>query len=114
MAEPQVAQLQPQQKLVFNQALMQGKIAGKRKIKTQEGALYLTLFKLAARDSFSHPSTVELRSYEPLGELDDTITVKVQLGGMPNNYESKSTDDDGNERKVSVRSARNEYTVIVD
>ena len=114
MAEPQVAQLQPQQKLSFNQALIQGKIAGKRKIKTQEGTLFLTLLRLASADSYSHPSTVELRSYDPLGEIDEAITVRVRLGGMPNNYESKSTDEDGNEKKVAVRSARNEYTVIAE
>lgn len=109
-AQAQVSQIQKSQPV--NQAILQGKITGKRKIKTQEGTLHLTLLKLAAKDEFSHPSTVELRSYDPLGEIDETITAKVQLGGMPNNYESKSTDEDGNERKVQVRSARNEYTVI--
>lgn len=111
--QAQVSQIQ-KINVGINQATMQGKIAGKRKIKTQEGVLHLTLVRLAARDSFSHPSTVELRSYDALGEVDETITVKVQLGGMPNNYESKSTDEEGNEKKVSVRSARNEYTVIAD
>jgi hypothetical protein len=112
MAEAQVAQLQPKGNLAVNQAIIQGKIAGRRKIKTQEGVLYLYLLKLAAVDSYSHPSTVELRSYDPLGEIEETITVRVMLGGMPNNYDSKSTDEDGNEKKVRVFSARNEYTVI--
>jgi len=112
-AQAQVSQIQKPNALI-NQAFMQGKIAGKRRIKTQEGVLHLTLVRLAAKDEFSHPSTVELRSYDSLGELEDTITVKVQLGGMPNNYESKSTDEDGNEKKVQVRSARNEYTVIAE
>ncbi len=110
-AQAQVSQIQKPQSLI-NQAILQGKIAGKRKIKTQEGTLHLTLVKLAARDEFSHPSTVEIRSYDPLGELEETIQVKVQLGGMPNNYQSKSTDADGYDKLVPVRSARNEYTVI--
>lgn len=114
MAEPQVAQLQPKANVSVNQALIQGKIAGRRKIKTKQGTLFLYLLRLAAADSYSHPSTVELRSYDPIGELDETITVRVRLGGMPNNYESKSTDEDGNEKKVAVRSARNEYTVIAE
>ena len=90
MSESQVAQLQPSQKLSLNQAFIQGKIVSKRKINTQSGPLYLTLLKLAAADSYSHPSTIELRSDDNLGDVEETITVKVQLGGMPNNYETKT------------------------
>lgn len=102
-----------QNKMTFNQAMIQGKIESKRNISTQQGKLYLTVLKLAATDQYSHPMTIELRSSDPLGEVDDTITVKVQLGGLPNNYETKSIDrQTGEEVKTRVRSARNEYTVI--
>lgn len=115
MAESQVAQLQPTQKLKLNQGYIQAKIVAKRIINTQEGKLFLTLVKMPAPNEFSHPATAELRSSESLGEKEETITVKVQLGGLPNNYETKSIDDDtGEVTKKPVRSARNEYTVIAD
>lgn len=115
MAESQVAQLQPSQKLAFNQSFIQAKIVSKRSINTQEGKLFLTLVRMPAPNQFAHPATCELRSNEALGDIDETITVKVQLGGLPNNYETKSVDKHtGEETKQPVRSARNEYTVIAD
>lgn len=102
-----------QNKMTFNQGMIQGRIESKRSISTQQGKLYLTVLKLAAQDSYSHPSTIELRSNDPLGEVDETISVKVQLGGLPNNYETKSIDrQTGEEVKSRVRSARNEFTVV--
>jgi hypothetical protein len=113
MADVQTVTELPKNKLSINQAFIQGKIQAKRKIKTQYGDLHLTVLRLAAHDEYSHPATVELRSDEPLGDIEETITVKVKLGGLPNNYYQKSIDrETGEEKKVAVRSARNDYTVI--
>lgn len=102
-------------KLSFNQAYLQGKIVSKRKLKTQSGALHLTLVRLASKDEFSHPATIELRSSEVLGDADESIKVKVQLGGAPNNYKRTYDDPESGETKTEdVRTARNEYTVIFD
>lgn len=112
MAEAQVAQLQTP-KLTFNQAVIQGKILSKRKIDTQQGLLYLTLLRLPAPDEYTSPATIELRSRDPLGDVGENYQCRVQLGGVQNNYETKTVDKEtGDEKKVPVKSARNEYTVI--
>lgn len=59
-----------------------GKITRKRRHERQ----YYTTVIMPAKDEYSRPSTVEIRSSAPLGELDDRIDVRCELGG----YEGKS------------------------
>jgi hypothetical protein len=100
--------------LKHNQAVITGKIISVRKIKTQEGLLYLSLLRLPAMSEYEHPATIEIRSYEPVGEIDETIIQLVKLGGLPNNYETKTIDrETGEEKRTPVRSARNEFTAII-
>lgn len=97
----------------INQGYMKGRIANVRKIKTQQGTLFLTLLKLAAKSEYDHPSTIEIRSYEPIGNREEDFEGYIDMGGVPNNYETKSVDEQtGYETKVRVQSARNEYSVI--
>lgn len=111
MAENQPTQ-QPNKPLI-NLGIISGRIEAKRKIKTAAGDLYLTVCRLPAVNEFEHPATVELRSYDPLGDIGETVSVRVRLGGLPNNYDTKTIDQrTGEELKTPVKSARNEYTVI--
>ncbi len=109
---PNAAAAPAAKKLQTNHGHITGKINTKRKIKTSTGTLHLTVLKLPSADSFSHPSTVELRSNFDLGVVDEEWSGYVRLAGMPNNYDTKRTDDDGEIVKEHVRSARNEYVVL--
>jgi len=91
------------------QAFITGRIHSCRKIDTKTGPLWLTVMKLAAADSYSHPATIEVRSDIRLGKPDDDWTGVVSIHGMANNYDR--LDKDTGEREF-VYSARNELTVV--
>lgn len=116
MSEAQAAVSQipaKQTKLQTNHGHISGRIVTSRKLNTQQGPLILTVLRLPAPDQYSHPSTIELRSSERLGENDTDWSGYVRLGGMPNNWERTEVDrETGESRKIPTRSARNEFTVI--
>jgi hypothetical protein len=89
--------------------LLTGRIASRRRVNTQNGALFLTVIKLPAADEFSNPQTVELRSESPLGEVGDTWRGKVQVGGYGRSY---AVDDEVTGRKVTVQTANVTLTVL--
>lgn len=116
MSEAQAAVSQipaKQNKLQTNHGHITGRIITARKLNTQQGPLILTVLRLPAPDQYSHPSTIELRSTERLGENDTDWSGYVRLGGMPNNYNRTEVDrDTGEQRSIPTRSARNEFTVV--
>jgi hypothetical protein len=62
---------------------------------------YYTTLVMPAKDEYSKPSYVEVRSVERIGEVDDKVTAVCELGG----YEGKAyqvTDRDTGERKTLV------------
>ncbi len=81
--------------LKLAESMIRGKITNQRKIKTQAGPLYLTLVILPAADEFTSPSTVEVRSSEKLGDVQDTVSLKVKLSGFRRQY--KYTDKESGE-----------------
>lgn len=91
------------------QAYIAGRVHSVRKIDTKQGALWLTVMKLAAADSFSHPSTIELRSDARIGKPGDDWSGVVSISGMSNVYEKKDKETGEME---TVHSARNELTVV--
>ena len=108
MAEPsKVTPMMP--KLNIAEAFLSGLIASRRKITTTNGALWLTLLKLPAQDEYSHPSTVEIRSRSPIGNLDDKWSGVVKLSGFPRSY--NSTDQETGEVS-NVKTAQNIFDVI--
>ncbi|HEY3300356.1 MAG TPA: hypothetical protein VGJ90_06215 [Methylophilaceae bacterium] len=96
-----------------NQGYISGRIISQRKIKTQQGNLFLTVLRLPSPSEYDHPATVELRSSESLGLAGDDWQGHVRLHGMSNVYDTKSTDTETGEVSTStIRSARNEFTVL--
>lgn len=91
------------------QAYITGRIASVRRIKTAQGDLFLTVLKMAAPDPYSHPSTIEVRSNTRIGKPDDDWSGVVSLSGMANNYQVKNKETGEID---TVRSARNEFTVV--
>lgn len=82
-----------------------GRIAGKRRIPTQAGHLWLTLVKLPAPDEFTSPQTVEIRSTDSLGDIGQDIKVKARVGGFPRAYNvtDKDTGEVRNVRTADIR-----------
>jgi hypothetical protein len=64
-------------------ALVAGRIAGKpRQYKDREGARWFaTIVKCPAPDPYSNPSSVEINSREPLGDVDTDVSLQVRLSG---------------------------------
>jgi hypothetical protein len=87
---------------------IEGKIATKRRIETQNGALHLTVLRLAAADEYSSPESVEVQSTQGLGAVGETVKLRVRLGGRPRSYDT--TTDDGDKRRVQT--ADNRLTVV--
>lgn len=58
-----------------------------------------TLITCPAKDEYSRPAVVEVRSDRRIGEVEQVITVECELGGFPNNFTIRDTGE-------QVRSAR--------
>lgn len=93
-ASTKVAQLSQQKPLVV---LVAGKIT---RIRRHEKFFYTTII-CPAKDAYSRPSVVEIRSKARFGEADEEVKVQTELGG----YEGKAyvvTDRETGERKSLV------------
>lgn len=90
-------------------ALLRGRIAAKRAIQTRNGRQFITIVKLPAPDEFTSPQTVELRSGKPLGEVGETVAVKVAVGGFGRSYQTTNQETG---EKVTVQTADNSLTVV--
>lgn len=94
MAEPAVAKMPNKTySLPVGEVHLTGRITFRRKVKTQEGSIWLSILKLPAIDQFSHPDTVEVRSREALGEIGADWSGRVRVGGFPRSYDSKPDAD---------------------
>lgn len=92
----EVAALKPGEKAQVKplQTVIAGKIT---RIRRHEKFTYTTVI-CPAKDAYSRPSVVEIRSKARFGEMDEEIKVNAELGG----YEGKSysvTDRESGERK---------------
>ncbi len=97
-------------KLLPAQSFLSGLIAARRRVNSQNGALWLTVVKLPASDEFSHPATVEVRSHNPLGEINDKWSGVVSVTGYPRSYNTKPDPETGEIK--SVKSAQVSLDVI--
>lgn len=88
----------------YGLAVIEGKIAHKRRIQTQTGPLHLTILRLRAADEFETAPSVEVRSTEALGDIGSTVKLKVRVGGRQRTY--KNAEDE------TVRTADVNLTVV--
>lgn len=88
MAE-QAAAVKP----IHGVTMMQVRVAGKIQHVRRANAMYYHVVVCPARDEYSHPSRLEVRSKERLGQVDDVLNVLCQLSGSVRefNYRDKST-----------------------
>lgn len=64
-------------KLEPGQSLIKAKIATRTKI----GKTYIHVLSAPAVDEYSYPKAYEVSSTKPLGEVDEVVTVKVEITG---------------------------------
>lgn len=95
------------EKPISVQARLVGRIVAVRSIAGQAGRTFRTLLKLPAKDEYSSPSTVEVRSTERLGQPEQDIAILVNIGGFPRSFEGKG--ERGEPGEV-VRTAENTLT----
>ena len=93
-------------------AYLRGRIRSRRRGKRAGQAGVLSVLSLPAPDTYSMPQAVEVWSAESLGDVGTEVSVKVQLGGFPRSYDTKTEDEEGYPRKVTVQTADNTLTVI--
>lgn len=93
-------------KLQHAQAYLRGRIFSRRKISTQDGPLWLTVIRTPARDQFSHPSTIEVRSKSPIGGRDDDWEGVVEISGFPRSYNTKPDEETGEIGRVHTAEIR--------
>ncbi len=89
-------------KLQMGQAFLSGLISNRRRINGQSGTSWLTVLKLPAVNEFSHPSTVEVRSENPLGEINDKWSGVVLVGGFPRSYNTKPDPETGEIKAIKT------------
>jgi len=81
-------------------ARIAGRIQGQRVVNSNGAKTFRTILKLPAADVYSSPATVEVRSQERLGAVQDEISILVGVGGFPRSYEHKG--QDGESQKVQT------------
>lgn len=90
-------------------ALLKGRISKVRRIKTNQGPLFLTIVRLPAPDEYTSPQTVELRSVNRLGGEGEDWQGRVRIGGFGRSY---SVTDAETGEKVTVATADVNLTVV--
>ena len=93
MAE--VANIAPGAKPIPLSVLVKGKVINVRRHENKIN----TLITCPAKDEYSRPAVVEVRSDRRLGEVEQIVAVECELGGFPNNFTIRDTGE-------QVRSAR--------
>lgn len=93
-------------------AYLRGRVRSDRGGKRAGKAGFLTTLALPAPTTYDMPQVVEVWSDQPLGDMGQEVSVKVSIGGFPRSYESKTQDDRGYPRTVTVQTADNTLTVI--
>jgi hypothetical protein len=93
-------------------AYLRGRVRSRRRGKRAGLQGFLTVLALPAPDTYSMPQAVEVWSSQAVGDVGDEVSCKVQIGGFPRSYETKTEDEEGYPRKVTVQTADNTLTVI--
>jgi hypothetical protein len=110
MAEPATNVSTLTAKLKPAQCYIAGLIAARRRLQTQSGVIWLTVIKLPAQDEFSHPGTVEVRSHNPIGDVNDKWSGVVAVSGFPRSYNTKPDPETGEVK--SVKTAQVQLDVV--
>lgn len=110
MSQTAVETLKPSKPLAYCHARVKGRIANRRKQNAQGGTFWLTVIKTPARDEFSHPSTIEVTSDRPLGEVGDDWEGVVEISGYARAFNSKPDPETGEIKKIN--SAQNHLRVV--
>jgi hypothetical protein len=91
------------QALSVGEAVLKGKIVGKRK--GPGSKFYEHLIVMPAPDPYSSPSTVLVLGETSLGDREEDVTVRVKIAGYKRSY--KTTDrDTGEMRSVQTADVR--------
>jgi hypothetical protein len=99
-------------KLNMGQAYLSGLITNRRRVTGTSGTTWLTILKLPAADKFSHPSTVEVRSTSPVGEINQEWAGVVNVGGFPRSFNGKPDPDTGEIK--AIKTAQIHLDVVED
>lgn len=84
-----MAQATAEKPLALAQARIVGRVTNVRSRVSGANKVFYTLMKLPAPDSYSSPSTVEVRSTERIGSVDADLSIIVNIGGYPRSWEQK-------------------------
>lgn len=84
-----------------------GRVVSVRTVKGEAGKTFRTLMRLPAKDEYSSPSTVEVRSTERMGQIESDLSINVAIGGFPRSFEGKGERGEPGE---TVRTAENTLT----
>ena len=103
-------QTKPAPKLQPGQSVISGRIAFRRRMKTTDGSYWMTVLKTPARDSFSHPGTVEVMSDQSIGSPGDDWNGIVEITGYPRSYDGKPDPQTG--EIIRVHTADNRLRVV--
>jgi hypothetical protein len=86
--------------LPLGHARISGRIFNRRRMNGKDGSFWLTVLKLPAQDSYSHPATVEVVSQSNLGEVGDDWEGEVVISGFPHSYNSKPDAETGEIKRI--------------
>lgn len=92
------------------QAYVKGLISNRRRMTGSEGVYWMSIIKMPARDVYAHPSTIEVTSKQPLGDVGQEWIGIVELAGYPRTYNSKPDPETGEIKKIN--SADNRLRVV--
>lgn len=105
MADTTATSAKKMYSLPMGHSHLSGRISARRKVKTIEGSLWLTMMRLPAPDEFSHPVSVELSSNVPLGEVGGNWSGQISIEGYPKKYDSRP-DSDGMVHSIATAQMR--------
>lgn len=104
-----VPAIQNSKALPAGQIRIVARIQSQRRVGGGAQATFLTVCIMPAADSFSHPSTIELRSRRPLGAPGSDVDLICTLTGYSRKY---NVTDETTGYKTPVNSAQNVLDVI--
>jgi hypothetical protein len=82
------------------EVVVEGKIVSQRRHENRQ----YTVIRCAAADEYSHPSTLEVRSAQRLGDVDEVVKLEVRVSGTLRSfaYTDKNTGESrkGNDGRV--------------
>jgi hypothetical protein len=93
-------------------AYLRGKLTAVRKFNGQKGGV-MHVIALPAADEWALPGAVEVWASKTIGEVEQMVSVKVRISGIPRTWKSEREDPNTGEiRTVRQSGADNTLSVI--